>query len=268
MQAASVCAGSARQSDFRVYSAERPIAGASFYFVESTAPDTVGERVDPGGATPQGLVPVDPDQAVREIAESLTPEGEPEVDANLVVMSHGFNTPRASALAFYAKALAALEADQAKLFGQANRRTVCVAYRWPSERIGSVLDSSFSALPTLPLFLLAGSVLFAALCVWLVQAVLKLVTAAQASELARSLILSLLAVCGLLIVIVAILALLRAIVYFRDVYRATNYGVPDLVEVIRQIDREASDQSRCCGARAKASASASRSRSSAIAWVD
>jgi hypothetical protein len=31
---------------------------------------------------------------------------------------------------------------------------------------------------------------------------------------------------------------LRSIVYFRDTYRATYYGVPDLVEVIRLIDRE------------------------------
>ena len=31
-------------------------------------------------------------------------------------------------------------------------------------------------------------------------------------------------------------ALLRGIVYFRDNYRATNYGVPDLVQVIRAID--------------------------------
>lgn len=31
--------------------------------------------------------------------------------------------------------------------------------------------------------------------------------------------------------------LLRTIVYFRDGYRATNYGAPDLVEIVRQIDR-------------------------------
>ena len=31
---------------------------------------------------------------------------------------------------------------------------------------------------------------------------------------------------------------LRAIVYFRDTYRSIYYGVPDLVEVIRLIDRE------------------------------
>jgi hypothetical protein len=32
--------------------------------------------------------------------------------------------------------------------------------------------------------------------------------------------------------------LLRIIVYFRDTYRATNYGVPDLVQIIRAIDGE------------------------------
>jgi pimeloyl-ACP methyl ester carboxylesterase len=32
--------------------------------------------------------------------------------------------------------------------------------------------------------------------------------------------------------------LLRAIVYFRDTYRATNYGAPDLVQIIRAIDTE------------------------------
>jgi hypothetical protein len=30
--------------------------------------------------------------------------------------------------------------------------------------------------------------------------------------------------------------LLRIIVYFRDTYRATNYGAPDLIEIVRQID--------------------------------
>ena len=33
-------------------------------------------------------------------------------------------------------------------------------------------------------------------------------------------------------------ALLRTIVYFRDTFRATNYGAPDLVQIIRAIDGE------------------------------
>jgi len=38
-----------------------------------------------------------------------------------------------------------------------------------------------------------------------------------------------------------VITLLRLTVYFRDGYRATHYGVPDLVEVIRQLDRKVSE---------------------------
>ena len=47
-------------------------------------------------------------------------------------------------------------------------------------------------------------------------------------------------------------AALREIVYFRDVYRATNNGVPDLVEVIRQIDLEAVNALNRLGAASEA----------------
>jgi Putative serine esterase (DUF676) len=226
------------EPDFRVYSIAGQIPNAEFYFIESTAPDNVEQRVDPGGKPPDGLTLVDPDQAVKDIALTLTPENDPEVDANLVVMVHGFNTPRDRALDFYAKALEAIEIDRDKLFGDPARRTVCVGYRWPSERIGSVLGSSLGALPAFPLIILTASVLAIALCVWIVAAVLKLAGVVE-THLTRDLLTTIAVVCGLLIIAVVILALLRAIVYFRDVYRATNYGVPDLVEVIRQIDREA-----------------------------
>ena len=142
-------------ADFRVYSTVDQIANARFYFVESTAPDSVEQGFDPGGKAPEGLTYVDADQAVEEIAEILTPADDPQADANLVVMVHGFNTPRDRALEFYAKALDALVSDQNSLFGDPARRTVCVGYRWPSERIGSVLGSSLSALPFLPLVILA-----------------------------------------------------------------------------------------------------------------
>jgi hypothetical protein len=226
------------ETDFRVYSTDGQIPNARFYFIESTAPDNVEQAVDPGGAPPDGLTPVDPDLAVRDIAETLTPENDLEVDANLVVMVHGFNTPRDAALKFYAKALAALESDKDELFGEAARRTVCVGYRWPSEEIGSVVWSSLSAAPAFPLIIVGVSLVAIALGYWLIAAVLKLVGLVE-TDLERHLRTTAEAVCGLLIVAIIVLALLRAIVYFRDVYRATNYGVPDLVEVIRQIDREA-----------------------------
>jgi pimeloyl-ACP methyl ester carboxylesterase len=233
--------GSARpraQVDFRAYSSNGQIPNARFYYIESTAPDSVEQRVDPGGEPPDGLTSVDPDEAVKEIVETLTPENDPGVGANLVVMVHGFNTPRDQALDFYGKALEALKKDKDKLFGDAARRTVCVGYRWPSERIGSVLLSSLSALPAFPLILLVASFLALAICIWLIAAILKVVGVAE-TNLTHNLFTRIAVLCGLVIFAIVVLALLRAIVYFRDVYRATNYGVPDLVEVIRQIDREA-----------------------------
>jgi Putative serine esterase (DUF676) len=250
------------ETDFRVYSTEGQIPNARFYFIESTAPDNVEQGVDPGGAPPDGLTPVDPDEAVKEIAETLTPENDLEVDANLVVMVHGFNTPPDRALEFYAKALAALQKNQDELFGDAARRTVCVGYRWPSERIGSVLLSSVSALPAFPLIILAVSVLAVALCIWIMAAVLKLVGVVE-TDVTQDLLTKIAVVCGLLIFAIVVLALLRAIVYFRDVYRATNYGVPDLVEVIRQIDREAVQRMRDLGE----TGASSRRRRIALSFV-
>ena len=230
--------GGGATGEFRAYSTIDEIPNARFYFIESTAPDNVEQGYDPGGRIPKGLAPVDPDEAVRAIAELLTPAGDPNVDANLVVMSHGFNTPRDRALEFYAKALDALMKDKHSLFGDPSRRTVCVGYRWPSERIGSVLGSSRSALPAFPLIILGVSTLVVLLAVWIILVLLKLLTRPEASLLWR-LELAVIWIGLLLIFTIIILALLRAIVYFRDVYRATNYGVPDLVEVVRQIDREA-----------------------------
>jgi hypothetical protein len=230
--------GRGTTGEFRAYSTVDAIPNARFYFIESTAPDNVEQGNDPGGGTPKGLTPVDPDEAVKEIAELLTPAGDPLVDANLVVMSHGFNTPRDRALEFYVKALDALMKDRHSLFGDPSRRTVCIGYRWPSERIGSVLGSSLSALPAFPLIILGVSTLVVLLAVWIIVALLKLAGMTETSLLRH--LLSTAVLIGLLLIFIgAILALLRAVVYFRDVYRATNYGVPDLVEVVRQIDREA-----------------------------
>ncbi len=205
-------------SDFRVYSTDDQIDGGAFYFVESTAPDNV--EGDGGGVVPvpPGLHAVDPDQAVRDIAALLTPE-EPQIDASLVVMVHGFNTPRQRVIDLYKKARDAVIVD-GKIFDPARRRIVCIGYRWPSEGVFTDLGSTIGATPN------AALVALAVVCVVLV--LLAIWTAHWAALLA-------VLTAGTLIMAAA----LRGIVYFRDVYRATNNGVPDLVEVIRQIDLEA-----------------------------
>jgi hypothetical protein len=220
------------QSDFRVYANSDLIKDASFYFIESTAPDNVERRADSDDSPPAGLTPVDPKIAARQIAERLTQGDGSDDDANLVVMVHGFNNPRPNVLEFYRTAVEALDRDQSAIFG-AGRRIICVGFRWPSESVGSALSSWYRAMPLFPLWLFrgAGGVLILrvldwlfGLPRWLLEPALWLTPAAV-----------------VLIAIILVLVALRAIVYFRDIYRATNYGVPDLVEVIRQIDKEACD---------------------------
>ena len=225
-------------SDFRVSSTTGEVEGVTFYFIESTAPDHVDPPFAASGTDPEGLSPVPPDKAVQQIADLLIPDDDPEAEVSLVVMVHGFNNPRPNVLKFYEGALEALKGDGAAIFGERRRRVVCVGYRWPSESIGQVLSSSFMALPILPLWL------FGFACVVLILRLIGAIAGwihwepdwlAFLFNLAWGLTLLAVALFAFIVVVI----LLRGIVYFRDIYRATNYGVPDLVELIRQIDLEA-----------------------------
>jgi hypothetical protein len=211
-------------SDFRVSSTSGEIEGITFYFIESTAPDNVEQGVSDDRST-DGLTPIKPSDAIKQIAQQLAPKDAPDVDANLIVMVHGFNNPRKNVLKFYNTAIQALANDKDAIFNK-SRRIVCVGYRWPSESVGSVSRSSFRAMPLFPLWLFVGA--FAVLLLRLFGLI----------EGPPGWVLTLPSVA--IFAMTLMVAALRAIVYFRDIYRATNYGVPDLVEVIRQIDLEAS----------------------------
>lgn len=103
---------------------------------------------------------------------------------------------------------------------------VFLGYRWPSENIaGKNLGTSLSALPFLLKHLLWGglavSLISLLLFFWLSSPLL--IVPMLLGTFGFALVFSLL--------------ILRVIVYFRDSYRATNYGVNDLVELIRQLDQ-------------------------------
>jgi Putative serine esterase (DUF676) len=223
-------------SDFHVSSTTGQIEGVTFYFIESTAPDNVDPPPDPDIAHPAVLRSVPADEAVKQIAGILVPPDDPGANASLVVMVHGFNNPPASVLRFYEGALKALQADKDAIFGDPRRKVVCIGYRWPSESIGQVMWSSLEALPLTPLWLfgIAAVILVLRLLGWLVGFFNP--TVGWLAWLSTALTLAAVA----LFALNSLIVLLRGIVYFRDVYRAINYGVPDLVEVIRQVDREAS----------------------------
>jgi hypothetical protein len=212
------------------------------YFIESTAPDNVDDAPTPAAAIP-GLSPIDADDAIDEIASHLSGADQP----NLVVMVHGFNNPQPDVLRMYDGASRAIEGDA---FISKQKGLVCVGYRWPSENILAPLRSCRAALPTLPRWVFWFGVILG-IC-GLIAMAARFLSNAQYPDLAL--------VTGHVLIVIGLAAsglvlcalLLRIIVYFRDTYRATNYGVPDLIEIIRQIDRKiiAHDRSGRGGAEA------------------
>jgi hypothetical protein len=111
-----------------------------------------------------------------------------------------------------------------------------MGYRWPSEKMGQPWRGTWDALPTLPTWLLYVGALFAILPFLLLD--LAVGGGYRSSDTSEAIV-HLLTMGGLTLVgLVLTAALLRIIVYFRDTYRATNYGVPDLVQIIRAIDGE------------------------------
>jgi hypothetical protein len=205
---------------FRAYKADltRPT-----YFIESTAPDNVddtGRMPDLPPEYRKYLKKIEADEAVEEIAKTLAGSQNP----NLVVMVHGFNNPEPAVLKMYLGAAMAIERDKVV---KDREGLVCVGYRWPSERMGQPWQGTWDALPTLPTWLLnAGAVLAVVPFLLLYLGVLR-------QPIGDHLVTMLgLTLAGLVLTT----ALLRAIVYFRDTYRATNFGVPDLVHIIRVID--------------------------------
>lgn len=106
---------------------------------------------------------------------------------------------------------------------------VYLGYRWPSESVPSSLGAAVKALPFL-LKILFGIGLGMTVLGWV------LITL-YASAVLDALLAVLVATGVGLVMLVGSLFILRVIVYFRDNYRATNFGVPDLVEFIRQLDQ-------------------------------
>ena len=197
------------------------------YFIESTAPDNVDDKPAPA-STISGLQLIAPDTAVAEIASHLSEAEEP----NLVVMVHGFNNPQSAVLDTYAQASRVIEADPA-ISGK--KGLVCVGYRWPSEKMGAPWRSFLTALPSLPTW---AFILGAILIVVGLLAVCPLFFTASRTTHGLAIGGLIFIFFGLLIAgIVPCAWLLRVVVYFRDGYRAANFGAPDLVEIVRQVDR-------------------------------
>src|ERR1700722_19783875 len=220
---------------FRAYKANANELKVPTYFIESTAPDNVDDTgfVDPVKEIPERLRKYldyveNADDAVKEIAGYLATGKNP----NLVVMVHGYNNPEPAVLEMYAQAALAVEAAGI----QGGDGLVCVGYCWPSEKMFQPRRSWWSALPLLPRWIVVAGLAILALAVWLFSR-------ATGSTLGH-----VLGLAGLtLISLIGMAVLLRLIVYFRDNYRAANYGVPDLIHIIRAIHDEINEQRNAPG---------------------
>lgn len=159
---------------------------------------------------------------LEKAAQYATPE--------LVIAVHGYSTEQTNVRRWYKKIFQYIN-QEPSLRNQQN--LVFIGYRWSSERVDFSVESfrmAIKALPLLPLFLLLGGGLIAFLCfIWANLAVDRW------ADLLPTLLLFLMSSTA---AIVISLVILRVIAYFRDNYRASNFAVLDLVELIRQLDAE------------------------------
>ncbi len=218
------------------HSAEAALPSFPAYLVGSTAPNNVEDGVQ--------KVP-DPDIAITEIAKFLSKQAQPEI----LIAIHGYNTGLgefATAQDGYKHGSGVKGWYQGIRNHIAKTRTNCppglmlIGYRWPSEEVKGVDNDSLGhklqyARKSLPLTLKVISRI--AIAIFIVLLILSLVTDLPGTLLFSIVGVSLLVLATVAISIVFTFFALRIVGYFRDTYRANHFGVPDLVELIRQLDK-------------------------------
>ncbi|HBE17517.1 MAG TPA: hypothetical protein DEG17_23445 [Cyanobacteria bacterium UBA11149] len=222
------------------------------YFVVSNAPINVeGDNLP---SSREGTSPAEPypEETLEEIATLLyqkveqfsvsfaAAEGNRQSDyIELVISIHGFSNSKAASIKRFQEIHNYINRETEKLPPHLGNNLVYIGYRWPSEPITGAngnffkdkLIPAFTALPLLPrsLFLIG------------IVAVILLLLPQTSPFFFHSLLggmawLTLVTFMTLFLSIFT-LVLLRLSGYFRDAYRANHFGVPDLVEFIRQLDR-------------------------------
>ncbi|WGJ13336.1 alpha/beta hydrolase [Methylocapsa sp. D3K7] len=207
---------------FTAYAAQATGTKVHAYIIESTAPN----NIDDVGIPPEQQDPhqIGADAVIDRIVNDLKNSENP----TLVLSIHGFNNPRDIIIDGYKNSFNSVVNDPAIN----NKDIVIIGYRWPSERIGAPRETIVESATTfIKLSVSFGIIiLIAALYLHFVGFIEHLST-------------FLLLTAGVFFALIPVtFILLRIVVYFRDGYRATAFGVPDLVEIIRQIDKKFADQ--------------------------
>ncbi|MEH2372871.1 alpha/beta hydrolase [Nostoc sp.] len=167
---------------------------------------------------------------IEKIAESLQSSPEPEIIINI----HGYSSTPSDTEIGCKKIY-----DYVNTHIQQPNKYIFVGYRWPSENpiktdeSGSFGQKLMNALYSLPTLLAINLVVGLTISIWstIVLLFLNILSNSAVHFFTVLLILS-----GIVSSIILTLIILRISTYFRDTYRAVNYGVIDLVEFIRQLD--------------------------------
>ncbi|MBE9060150.1 DUF3054 domain-containing protein [cf. Phormidesmis sp. LEGE 11477] len=225
------------------------------YFVRSTAPENT-DRVS-GWQKKEYEDKAKPEQArqgIRAIARDLYRiQTDPDIESSpeLIVFVHGYNTLLKDACNRCDNIYRYISREDSEIAQKKN--LVYIGYRWSSEGFSHKIIANAKALPGIFLFLLGIClVILINYVMWpATHALIKLLWSPAPAEALQQAVPNWLAtvllplffrvatsaIAFLAFVIVA-LVLLRLSVYFRDVYRAINFAVPDLVELMRQIEKE------------------------------
>ncbi|MDZ8134991.1 MAG: alpha/beta hydrolase [Nostoc sp. DedQUE04] len=181
-------------------------------------------NINDGGAEPSAQ------DLIKKISKSLQSSPDPEIIINI----HGYSSTPSDT-----------ETGCKKIYEYVNthieqpNKYIFIGYRWPSENpiktdesgsFGQKLINALSSLPTLlAINLVLG--LTISICSAIALLFLNILSNSAVHFFTAMLILS-----GIVSSIIFTLIILRISTYFRDIYRASNYGTTDLVELIRQLD--------------------------------
>ena len=207
------------------------------YLVVSTAPHNIDEEMSNPAVDAVSQAKV----GLSVIAQNLHRiQTDPTITdpAELVIAVHGYNTEEKGIRAWYSDIYRHIAQDDKHIRHQ--RNLVFIGYRWSSERVSASpihLWQNLKALPDVPQALLAMGLVFM-FGYWGWSFLWEPLWRNQWTDLLGATLLS-----GAVAISVMILTLLllRVTVYFRDVYRAINFAVPDLTELVRQIDQAVVD---------------------------
>ncbi len=217
------------------------------YFVASTAPinvegDTMGKHKQQVQALPQLSTQLE-ETELNQLADLLFKRVNDSSRDDLafvevIISINGFSNSLSATKQRVEEIYNYINKDSCPQFQNQASNLMYIGYRWPSEPLmgdntwwWEKAVQAIAALPILPrLILLFGTI---GILTSFFLPPLHSIFNTQLRFIFSAVVLILTA----LFSFVASLVILRLLVYFRDNYRATNYGVPDLVELIRQLDK-------------------------------